>query len=574
MKSFFEERKFGAAARKQPLIESMRSIDEGQIAAPAISLNKVASIGDVSVVEPPPLTRKHVKAITERESPDGFGDRRSLLVPAETPFCSSQQQYTPPVVETSATFEAGMQAAAKQDVARPTATLSQCQYVTIDPSLIGEHSRSVDEEDQEQRRIANSNNKCDNDSNVPFSCFPQRQRIDTDDEIETKIPAENAAFSVFQNVFVKTGLIYALIVAITAAGMVYGVSDKLKAFHYIQHADVVMDLQVAFLGNAYLFVNDVPRLLEAISEGHVYQNSCLHAGGSLSDLWITGNGMYTLWHTDEATLTYSTGDDEYSESLSTYDYGLCSVTQILQGYDEYIAYGNAYGTYYSDGLNPCLIDTDYATFVKAELERDPVHWDYVVMVEQTKRTAIEDARNDTVQALLTQYGPLLKTSGAIPVIVDTHAFWSSKSNMTGLTDIPTFTAMITDGVAEFTAALTSVLPKKQAPLVAPIGLAYLTVWEENFDLWEKLFLDDQIHSSIYGSYMLACVLYATLFGDLPEIPESIPALFMDARKIVGQPTYPSSDDADYLRAVAGRVVLSGYVPPSLLAVYANRRRRR
>jgi hypothetical protein len=234
-----------------------------------------------------------------------------------------------------------------------------------------------------------------------------------------------------------------------------------------------------------------------------------------------------------------------------------------------MTYGNKYGKYYSDGLNPCIMDKTYAGFLESELQRDPVQWDYVVLVEQTKRMAVAEALNDTVSVLVNRYGPLLKTSGAIPVIVDTHAFWSSRSNMTGLTDIPTFTYLIEQGVADFTNALASALPNRQAPLVAPIGLAYLTVWEEDFDLWEKLFVADGIHSSMSGSYMFACVLYATLFGHLPAEPENgVPSLFMDARKIVGQASYPSTDEADYLRAVAGRVVLNGYVPQALVDVVA------
>lgn len=438
----------------------------------------------------------------------------------------------------------------------------------------------MDEEDllQQRRRIQGDGAAADE---LPFSCFPQRPTIDTgtaaddaDDEIATKIPS-NTLYAKFVTQFVRSGLIYVLIVGITAASMVYGVSVKLAhSSHTHNYYQEVSDLQVAFLGNAYFFVNDVPRLLEAVSQGHVYQNSCLHAGGSLSDLWITGNGMYSLWQTDEAILEYMTTatDDDASESIvaTTYDYGLCTVAQVLQGYDEYITYGNKYGKYYSDGLNPCIVDKYYNGFLEAELERDPVSWDYVVLVEQTKRMAVAEALNDTVSVLTNRYGPLLKASGAVPVIVDTHAFWSSKSNMTGLTDIPTFTFLIEQGVALFTNALASVLPSNQAPLVAPIGLAYLTVWEEDFDLWEKLFLDDEIHSSMSGSYLFACVLYATLFGHLPEEPpENMAALFMDARKTVGQPSYPSADDAEYLRAVAGRVALKGYVPQSLLDVYKD-----
>ena len=420
-------------------------------------------------------------------------------------------------------------------------------------------------------------------------------------EIDTKIPNKHTCYVKFQYYFVRTGLIYALIVIFTAASMLYGLSDQLSYMNRHRHhtSKEITNIQVAFIGNAYFFVNDIPRLLESISQGFIYQNSCLHAGGSLSDLWVTGNGMYKLWQTDEAIIEYTTSgsnnnDDTVTDDdvvatnddtsmVTTYDYGYCSVLQLLQGYDKYMTYGNTYGKYYSDGLNPCIVDDTYDNFMTQQLQDDPIssssnnYWDYIIIVEQTKRMAFAEARNETINFLMNRYGPLIKSSGAIPVLVDTHAFWSSKSNMTGLTDIPTFAALIAQGVTDFAAALASVLPSYQAPLVAPIGLAYLTVWEEDDTLWQKLFLDDGIHSSTYGSYLFACVLFATLFDQLPTHSSddssssngnseynSIASLFMDARKIVGQASYPTFEEAEYLRNVAGRVTLRGYVPSSLL----------
>lgn len=241
-----------------------------------------------------------------------------------------------------------------------------------------------------------------------------------------------------------------------------------------------------------------------------------------------------------------------------------TVAQILQGYDEYIGYGNSAGHYYDDGLNPCIVNPYYASFVQDQLTNDPVHWDYVVLVDQTKRMAIPSARNDTIQVLTNGYAPFLQHSGAIPVLIDTHAFWSDQSNMTGLTDIPTFTRLIVQGVQEYTKALRNVLPKRQAPLVAPIGLAYLTIWEENYNVWTKLFMDNQIHASRNGSYLLGVVLYCTLFGHLPADDLYTPFLFEDARYVVGPADeYPDTDEMLYLRNVAQRVVLQRHVPESL-----------
>ena len=188
----------------------------------------------------------------------------------------------------------------------------------------------------------NSNN---NDAAMTTVRFQNQNTTITDpNEIDTKIPHRNVCYAKFQYYFVRTGLIYALIVLFTAASMLYGLSDQLSYMNRHKHhkGKEITNIQVAFIGNAYLFVNDIPRLLESISQGFIYQNSCLHAGGSLSDLWVTGNGMYKLWQTDEATIEYairsssSNNDDaEVTDDVvatdddvsmaTTYDYGYCSV---------------------------------------------------------------------------------------------------------------------------------------------------------------------------------------------------------------------------------------------------------
>jgi hypothetical protein len=254
-----------------------------------------------------------------------------------------------------------------------------------------------------------------------------------------------------------------------------------------------------------------------------------------------------------------------------YDYGACSVHQLLSGYDFYLEFDNENRAYYNDGNNPCIVDEEYYYYITDKYEASPPQWDYVVLADQSKRMASTSARNDTVDALVSVYAPLLNESGATPVLVDTHAFWSTQTNMTGLYDVPTFTRMIYDGVEEYVTALKDALPKQQAPVVVPIGLAYLTVWEEDYDTWTTLFLSDEMHASLYGSYLFAVCLYAKLFGHLPKeevsVPDHIEYLFVYSRKVIGQSfAYPTADEAAYLRNIAKRVVLDGHVPKSFKKV--------
>jgi hypothetical protein len=358
------------------------------------------------------------------------------------------------------------------------------------------------------------------------------------------------------------------------AGLIYGASleygyDFESFTSLFANIDWDKEINVAFIGNAYLLVNDMPRVMQALSDNHIHQNSVLHPGGSLGSLLATGNGMYKIWQTGEAEIG---GGYRYYENYGgdriMYDFGLCTVAQILQGYDEYIEYGNPYGMYYNDGLNPCIKDKNYASYVGDQLAVDPPNWDFVVLADQTKRIAVEAARQDTIDALLSDYVPFLEGTGATPVIVGTHAFLSTKTNMTGLgDDIPAFTVLIQKGVKAYAKALSDVLPRSQKATIAPVHIAYLTVWEEDYEFWQTLFVGDTMHSSARGTYLATCVLYATMLGHLPDkdisMPEDMSSLFSSSRKLIGQATsFPTFDEAVYLRNVCKRVALKGYVPSS------------
>ena len=392
---------------------------------------------------------------------------------------------------------------------------------------------------------------------------------DPKSEVASKVPNNEGVGGFLAKcrlVLCGSGICYMLLFAIMATGMAYGVLNRSEYFQ--EQIDWDIDLNVAFVGNAYLFVNDVPRMMEAISGFHLRQDSVIHTGGSLSALEATGNGMYPKWMTDEAMIEVAYNSN-YGGYPDFYDYGLCTVRQLLLGYDSYLAESNGNGYYYDDGHNPCFQVPYYMDFIGGVLENATMDWDYVVLVDQTKRMAFEEARQVSVYSLTNFYGPLLKKTKAVPVIVDTHAFWSDSTNMTGLDDIPSFQALINDGVSDYVSALSSVLPSKQKPRVAPVGLAYLVVWEEDYDLWTLLFMDDTVHSSLMGSYLFGCVLYATIFGHLPPedvaLPENVMYLFSESRKLIGDgdQDYPDYDETAYLREVAGRVVLDGYRPKSL-----------
>jgi hypothetical protein len=105
------------------------------------------------------------------------------------------------------------------------------------------------------------------------------------------------------------------------------------------------------------------------------------------------------------------------------------------------------------------------------------------------------------------------------------------------------------------------LPNEQRPILAKIGIAYLTVYKEQTDIYAKLFYKDSVHASLYGTFLLGCVLHCAIYGNTPSnsVEAHVKDFFADARKIQGS-EYPTKREASYLLRVAERVMLHGYVP--------------
>jgi hypothetical protein len=101
--------------------------------------------------------------------------------------------------------------------------------------------------------------------------------------------------------------------------MVYGVLRQSGLFQVIG-----IKTSTSLYWELILFVNDIPRPMETIWS--YFQDSCIHAGGSLL-LLVTGNGMYKPLGNKRAML-YSA--DDYNENYggNRAIYGSCSVPQL------------------------------------------------------------------------------------------------------------------------------------------------------------------------------------------------------------------------------------------------------
>lgn len=91
-------------------------------------------------------------------------------------------------------------------------------------------------------------------------------------------PADVDLLTRFGLFLCSNAIVYIIVFVGMVAGLAYGTVNQLKFFSNI---DWDQEVTVAFVGTSYLFVNDIPRLLEAISAGQVIQDSCLRSGGSL-----------------------------------------------------------------------------------------------------------------------------------------------------------------------------------------------------------------------------------------------------------------------------------------------------
>jgi hypothetical protein len=331
-------------------------------------------------------------------------------------------------------------------------------------------------------------------------------------------------------------------------------------------APIGRNVNVAFIGNSYFFVNDLPRLMEAVTGGHMYQDSCLHGSGSLLNILKTGNGMYYKWQSQNAMkggVEWASFDGSGNSYL--YDYGACSVPQLLTGKDDMLSYQNQYGHYINDGTNPCLVDADYLDWQTSKTKSK--QWDFVVMVDQSKRMAFDDARQEALMGLNYTYGPLLERKSAVPILVQPHAFWSEQVNMTGLSDVPTFTSLIQEGAQIYRDFLNEKLGHKKTR-IAPVGNAFLAVYEEDKDLWAKLFLDDGIHPSAHGSYLYAMVIHASMYKAVPPkgrvVNKNVGDLFANARKMHSESDMmPTKQEAKKLWKIARKVAVHGHKPRSL-----------
>ncbi len=133
------------------------------------------------------------------------------------------------------------------------------------------------------------------------------------------------------------------------------------------------------------------------------------------------------------------------------------------------------------------------------------HWDFVVIQEQSQTPSIEDSRQ-------TQFNPAVRTLvdeiravGAVPILYNT---WARRDGWpeNGMATYESMQTQIDGGYLT--------IARELHVAIAPVGEAWddITMHASDIVLWQ----DDGSHPTPSGTYLAACVMYATMFKASPE----------------------------------------------------------
>jgi hypothetical protein len=355
-------------------------------------------------------------------------------------------------------------------------------------------------------------------------------------------------------------------------------------------------INVAFLGDSLMYFNDLPRFVQALGTSlgncSIYQNSCLRGGASLKGLFHKGNAMQDKFHTPNAIISIQ-NQTETKQDHTIYDYGACTVTQLLTGVAPLVHEPHPVSIH-SQNHDPCFEDPVYAAYADnyfrqiflghdTTIDGDTTttsastfSWDFAVLNDAVDNPARRQSRQKGLHTLKHDYIPLFQQSKVIPIFLWTHAYhaweisaqhWAAPS----LTDIANATSLTGVGYRAYARLVSSHLPSFQQARIAPAALAFLTVYEENRTMWTQLFnIADHVHSSPAGTFLEGLVVYHTMTGQLPPYSDDVAPgiLFQSARMLqhsweVSNPMV-TSDQAKYLYNVAYRVVVQGHIPSTYI----------
>lgn len=132
-------------------------------------------------------------------------------------------------------------------------------------------------------------------------------------------------------------------------------------------------------------------------------------------------------------------------------------------------------------------------------------WDIVVLQEQSQVPASEQARTQGMYPAVRSLVSRIEAGGARPIFFLT---WAQRDGWpeNGLTGYEAMQARISEGYLQ--------IAQELGASVAPVGNTWLMAIKEHPDL--ELWQGDGSHPTEQGTYLAACVFYATIFRQSPE----------------------------------------------------------
>ncbi len=150
---------------------------------------------------------------------------------------------------------------------------------------------------------------------------------------------------------------------------------------------------------------------------------------------------------------------------------------------------------------------DLRDHLKADKTVDAINsrkWHYVVLQEQSLIPAFEQARIEEMYPAARELDSLIKEQGATTLFFVTWG-WQTGLPEAGINSYEIMQDEIDRGYSEIAEELDAML--------APVGAAWRIVATEHPDM--KLWQGDGSHPATRGTYLAACVFYATIFQESP-----------------------------------------------------------
>ena len=169
-------------------------------------------------------------------------------------------------------------------------------------------------------------------------------------------------------------------------------------------------------------------------------------------------------------------------------------------------------------LTDHLASTEFSEAMQFE------QWDYVILQEQSQIPSVEASRTQSMYPAARALVERIRENGAQPIFFET---WGHRNGYSenGMSNYEAMQYELNQGYTRIASELDSSL--------APVGLAWFRALTENpsLELWRA----DGSHPSEQGTYLAACVFYATIYHESPQglsyrgnIPEDIARQLQDA----------------------------------------------